>query len=107
MLEVYNIVDTDGHIIGDLRLEDGKYSANLFTTEYGYPAILFGFDPPEMHVGDDEVREYIADRALPPDRQGIEYTLKKNGLSDYDAWKILKLQSGRAADDSFHWVKIK
>lgn len=73
----------DAPLILDSFIKQGKYSVD---TEFSY--------------------KWVANRIVPPDRQGLGKILKANRLDHYDERRLLEISTGRCAQDSFYIEKI-
>ncbi len=50
--------------------------------------------------------KFVGQRIIPPDRQNLGSILDKNGLKEYDEFKLLQLSEGRCAQDELYLVRI-
>ncbi len=51
--------------------------------------------------------QWVRQRIVPQDRQNLGIILKENGLREYDEFQLLKLASGRCAQDDYYLEELQ
>jgi hypothetical protein len=90
--------------VGQLEKEDGLYKVHLFD---GFDPHCVPYDFRKLYgegrhdFSDREVRGFIYDRVVPPERQDMNDLLKEMGLENYDEWEVFKACRGSFCTDKF------
>ena len=72
------------------------------------PLLLSSFAARKIYTVDAErSRLWVQQRIVPPDRQNIGHILKEYKLKEYDEFKLLMIDSGTCAQDSYYLKRIR
>lgn len=54
----------------------------------------------------DDFLEFLEERCIPRQRDGLRYYLDELGLDEYDPWQIVQRTAGRMAEDN-QWLSVE
>lgn len=95
--------------LGEIIREDGIFRFELDehapSNPYMYPYEFYEFGKYDFNykVTHEDIKLFIEDRAMDPNRVGIWEYLYSLGLTEYDAWEICKKTKAIAIED-FFWI---
>lgn len=87
--------------IADFKIEDGLgVYFKLYTENEKYYPFEFKYVKPNCET----LQRIIADRMLPPTRQGLDRLLKRIGLAEYSYDGLIRINHGLCTDD-YYWFR--
>lgn len=107
MIHIYNLVSpyVEEPEHGILFYNDEDKTFGYFMPEgvdFGHqPSVFSILSEKKRLINDREVRMWVKDRIVPPERQNIGEILRNVGIETYDEFEILKFCKGRSCMDAF------
>lgn len=108
MIDTYKLMYKDVYI-GDLSFNTDnrrfKFIVNHLADKSNLPIGIYPIDKLDVNYipTHEDIKEWVEDRVMPPERQCLQDILKSIGLLYYDAWDICRKTRGMCIEDSY-WL---
>lgn len=101
----YQILDRrNKKLIGNIYVEDGKYTAELVRNpDEGPIPILFGFPEPGSRRNPPSwaIENFLKSRVIPSNRQLLDKVLESHNMKEYNWKELIKFNQGRSSGDVY------